>query len=428
VVRLLIQSGARTSAANRYGITPLSLAAANGSIRLTRALLEAGADPNATTPEGETILMTAARTGSPEVIERLIAAGARVNDVEGWRGETALMWAAAENNAAAVRAFAARGAAIDARSKTIEYPDIKLNLAFMATAELPRGGFTALMFAGRQGARDAARALVAAGANADLQDPEGMTAMTLAIINTHYDVALDLVQGSGNPNVVDRAGMGALYAVIDMRTLAPMTNMPPRRPTGDVDSLELIRALLERGADANAALKGPTLRRHYGGGDGSLGEGTTPLMRAAKFGDTEAMRSLLEKGADPNRRQRNGTTALMIASGAGLRSGDGGFARTDRVNAADLLEAVELCLSHGADVNAATTNGETALHAAAARGSDDVVIALAQKGAQLDAKDKSGRTPLDAALGKPAGGRGGGEPGPAHETTAALLRRLMAAR
>jgi ankyrin repeat protein len=439
LVRQLLRAGATASAANRYGVTPLALAAVNGNPKTTELLLAAGANPNAIALEGETVLMTAARTGNAEVVDRLIAAGARIDDTEKWRGETALMWAAGENNAAAAKALIAHGANINAQSRQIDYPEMRLNLSFMATTELPRGGFSPVMFAAREGALDSARVLADAKANLDLQDPEGTTALMLAIMNVHYDVALMLVEKGANPNVYDKAAMGALYAVVDMRTQRPLTNMPPRKPSSDVDSLDVVRALLKHGADVNAVLKTTLLRRHHSTGDGSLGEGTTPLMRAARFGDAAAMRVLIEAGADVSKRQRNGNTALLFASGVGFQIGDGGFARTDKGSEEDAIAAIKLFLDAGADVNQSTTSGDTPLHAAAARDGGQIVRYLVSRGANLDAKDKSGRTALDVALGKPAAaggrGRGGGggggtaapEAGPVREKSAAVLKELMAA-
>jgi len=287
--------------------------------------------------------------------------------------------------------------------------------------------------------RALARMLADAKANLDLQDPEGTTALMLAIMNVHYDVALMLVEKGANPNVYDKAAMGALYAVVDMRTQRPLTNMPPRKPSSDVDSLDVVRALLKHGADVNAVLKTTLLRRHHSTGDGSLGEGTTPLMRAARFGDAAAMRVLIEAGADVSKRQRNGNTALLFASGVGFQIGDGGFARTDKGSEEDAIAAIKLFLDAGADVNQSTTSGDTPLHAAAARDGGQIVRYLVSRGANLDAKDKSGRTALDVALGKPAAaggrGRGGGggagaaapEAGPVREKSAAVLKELMAA-
>ena len=433
LVRQLIRAGAKPSVANRYGITPLGLAAVNGNPKTTALLLAAGANPNAVALEGETVLMAAARTGNAEVVDRLITAGARVDDTEKWRGETALMWTAGENNAEAAKVLIARGANINAQSRQIDYPDMRLNLSFMATTELPRGGFSPIMFAAREGALDSARVLADAKANLDLQDPEGTTALMLAIMNVHYDVALMLIEKGANPNVYDKAAMGALYAVVDMRTQRPLTNLPPRKPSSDVDSLDVINALLKHGADVNAVLKTTLLRRHHSTGDGSLGEGTTPLMRAARFGDAAAMQLLIAAGADVSKQQRNGNTALLFASGVGFQIGDGGFARTDKGTEEDAIAAIKLFLDAGADVNQSTAAGETPLHAAAARDGGQIVRYLVSRGATLDARDKSGRTALDVALGKPAaaggrGGRGGPAPeaGPVREKSAAALKELMA--
>src|SRR2546425_573513 len=95
-VELLIRAGANVKTTTRYGVSPLSLACANGNAAIIESLLKAGADPNAALPEGETALMTAARTGKLEAVKVLLAHGANVNANETWRGQTALMWAAAE--------------------------------------------------------------------------------------------------------------------------------------------------------------------------------------------------------------------------------------------------------------------------------------------------------------------------------------------
>jgi hypothetical protein len=107
---------------------------------------------------------------------------------------------------------------------------------------------------------------------------------------------------------------------------------------------------------------------------------------------------------------------------AGLGRGTGAFQK-DVGTEADLLEAVKLCVEHGADVNAVNDGGETALHFAVEFG-DSIVRYLAEKGAVLDVKDKQGRTPLDVALGVGVRGRAGGPP-PVRDSTVALLRQLM---
>src|SRR5207247_1103021 len=159
--QLLLRAGAKPGVANRYGVTPISLAAINGNAAITEALLRAGADPNTTLAEGETVLMRAARTGNPEALKALLAHGADVNRKESSLGETALMWAAAEDNAAAVQLLLDHGADANARSNLLTFP--KANGARTANAlvsvVMPRGGWTALMYAARRGSTDSVRVL-----------------------------------------------------------------------------------------------------------------------------------------------------------------------------------------------------------------------------------------------------------------------------
>ena len=187
-VRLLLRAGADAKAANRYGVTPLSLAAINGNPAVIEALLGAGADPNASLSDGQTMLMIAARTGTPEAIAMLAAHGANVNARESVLGENALIWAAAEDHPAAIRALIARGADVNARSNALTFPrrDFGDGKSGRFTV-LPRGGWTPVMYAARQDAKGAVRALAEAGADLNLTDPDGTNALTLAIINAHYD-------------------------------------------------------------------------------------------------------------------------------------------------------------------------------------------------------------------------------------------------
>jgi ankyrin repeat protein len=416
--RKLLSAGANVNAANRYRVTPLSLAASNASAAMVEMLLKAGADPQAALPEGKTILMTAAHSGNPDVVWMLIARGANVNAHETSRGETALMWAAAENHGQAAQVLIEHGADVDARSLTLAFPKDRFGLEGVMTI-LPRGSWTALMYAARQGSLEAARVLAEAGANLNLADPDGTTALALAILNGHYDTAGLLVEKGADPNLADSSGMAALYTAVDMNTLGEIYGRPPRKSTGELSALNLIEILLAYGANPNAALKSATLYRAHTPGEASLGEGTTPLMRAAKNGDVAAMRLLLAQGADPARTQKNGTTALMLASGVGR--GQGVFAK-DYATEEELLRAVELLVERGVNINAANDSGQTALHIAA-QASDRIVEFLATHGARLDAKDKQGRTPLDIALGTGVRARIGGE-STVRESTAALLRRL----
>jgi ankyrin repeat protein len=431
--QMLIRAGANVKAASRYGITPIMLAAQNGSPTLVEALLKAGADPNTAQLEGETVLMTAARTGNPAVIRALVGAGAKINATEGWQGQTPLMWAASQNNADAVKMLVELGADKNARSKLLTFPEFKFETSGMVVTVLPRGGWTPLMYAARDGAADAVKTLADERAELNLQDPDGTTALMLAIINAHFDTAALLIEKGADPNIADSTGTTALYSAVDMHTMPPMLSRPSPKLLDKLDASDVVKLLLAKGANPNARLKRPIIGRHHTPtGDATLGEGTTPLARAAKSNDLALMRMLFDAGADPTLTLKDRTTVAMIASAGGAVVG--AYAIGIPVTEASSLEAIKMCMDHGVDINAFNTNGQTAVHAAVNRGAQSVVRYLAEHGAKLDLKDKQGRTPLDVALGVGGGGggrRGGGGGGRGagpqpNEAMANLLRELMA--
>ncbi len=256
------------------------------------------------------------------------------------------------------------------------------------------------MYAARQGALEAVETLAALGADLNLTDPDGATALVLAIINANYDVAAALVKTGADPNVADKeAKMAALYAAVDMNRLAIGHGRPNTKPSGQLTAVDVIKVLLANGADPNAQLGGPLMQRHHTGGDRALGEGSTPFMRAAKSGDVAVMRLLLEAGADPKLTQPNQANALMLAAGMGWRDGSPAAPSYDQGSERDAVEAIKFCMASGLDINATTNNGETALHAAInGRGSEAIVRFLVENGADLTAKNKQGRTPLEAAV------------------------------
>jgi ankyrin repeat protein len=429
MARLLIAAGANANAANRYGVTPLTLAATSGNAALAAALLEAGADPNVTVGEGETILMTAARTGSVEIIEALVAKGADVNRAEQWQGQTALVYAAAQNHADAVKVLVELGADVNTRSKRLEFPDFVFQTAGMIYAVQPVGDWTPLMYAARDGAIDAVRALADSGADLNLVDPVGTTALTLAILNGHFDTAVALLDAGADPNVADKNGMSPLYAAVDMHTIQTVWGRPMPLLEDATGPVEMVQALLAHGADPDAQLKRPIIGRHTRNtGDPSLSKGTTALARAAKSGDATLMKVLLEGGANPHLTQDDLTTVAMIAArGGGQRVYPGSDSVSTPATEEDSLAALRLVVEAGVDLDAFNVDGDTAIHLAAARGADSIVTYLAHRGARLDTLDRRGRTPLDVALGIGPNGRGGAPP-EVHESTADLLRALMQAR
>jgi uncharacterized protein len=435
MVRTLLSAGAKATVTNRYGIAPVTLAATNGSVEALDALLKAGASANS-----EPIIMTAARTGNAAAVKLLIGRGADVNAREKWFGETAVMWAAAENHADAIKVLAESGADINARSTVIEAPVLEFPRSGGPNSPFPRGGWTALMFAAREGGSEAARTLAELGANLDVAalpqtdiplKPEefksadqgiGTTALVFAIINSHYDLAAVLLEKGANPNVVDIAGMGALYAAVDMNSLQWVQGRPAPILTDKLDGVDVVKLLLDRGADPNARLKRAPLKRHHDAGTTlNFGQGTTPLMRAARTNDVGVMQLLLDKGADPFLTLPDRTNALMIAAGLGAGGLRGEGIRIVVPTPEGAVEACKLLLDRGMDVDAFNNAGNTALHGAVGRG-DAVVKFLAERGATLTLKNKAGFTPLDLAMGQ--GGRGG-RGGVVRESTAALLKQLM---
>jgi ankyrin repeat protein len=278
------------------------------------------------------------------------------------------------------------------------------------------------MYASRQGAMEAARVLVKAGADLNARDPDGTTALLLAIINSQYDLAAMLIESGAGHDVMDVAGMGPLFAAVDMHALPWGFGSPEPKRNEAKDSLDILRMLLARGADPNARLKRAALQRLHTPGDPTLGAGATPFMRAAKSGDVTVMRLLLEAGADALAVQANQTNALLLAAGLGWRDGDNNLNTKDKGTQAEAIEAIKLCLELGLDVRAANDSGTTVLHGAAMRGdTEEIIRFLAARGARADAKNKQGQTPLDVALGRK--GQDGADavvPG-----TASLLRELL---
>jgi ankyrin repeat protein len=411
-VRALLQAGARVDAANRYGMTPLSLAAGGGHAALVTLLLEGGASvraADAALRDGQTTLMLAARAGAVPAIDALLAHGADANAAERRTGTTALMWAALDNRAESIRALVRGGARVNTRSARTAFPHtppgvigdpLEEGSSYVGQTVLPKGSWTPLMYAARQGARDAAAALADAGADLNATDPDGSTALALAAINGHASVVALLLDKGADPNVADRTGMTPLYAAVDLHTMQLGFGRPDPPPSVVAGSVDMIKALLARGADPNARLSSRILKRVYTAGDGKLGKGATPYMRAARAGDVPVMKLLLAAGADPALTQDNGNTPLLLAAGLGFRGPIGG-------TEAMALDAIAFSLDHGADLNATNTVGDTAVHVAAttnfaesgtSEGSLKIVQFLVERGARLDVRNKQGRTALESVL------------------------------
>ncbi|MEY4932481.1 MAG: hypothetical protein RLZZ403_801 [Pseudomonadota bacterium] len=423
LVRRLLKSGANPAAANDYGATPLSEAAVVGNVDVLKALLDAGAAVDARNSDGQTALMVVARTSNVEAARLLIKRGADVNATESWRGQTALMWAAAQSQPLMVRELLKHGAKVNARSVVNDWQrQVTGEPRFQAR---PAGGFTPLLYAARQGCVECARHLLDAGADADLADPQGITPLAMATNNFKFDVAALLLERGANPNRWDFWGRTPLYMAVDLNTL-PHGGWPDLPSQDETTSLKLVELLLAAGANPNVQLKLFPPYRHLSndrGFDLMLTIGTTPLLRAAKAGDTEVVKRLLKAGAHPNLPNVLGHTPVMAAAGLGSNIVD---TRGRFKTQAEAIETLGVLLAAGGELNTGDARGQTPLHGAAYWGWNDVVQYLADKGAHLAAKDRDGKTPVDSALGR-AGGHGrGGQTIMVFESTAELLKTLAA--
>ena len=410
LVDQLLRAGANVKAANRYGVAPLTAACTNGNTAMIARMLDAGADPNTALPGGETALMTAARTGRVDAVRALIARGAHVHATDGRRGQTALMWAAAEGHVETVDVLIKAGA------------DFRTPLD---------SGFTPLLFAVREGKIAVVRTLLKAGADVNetvkrppsrtlplpggrAVDP-GSSALLVAVWNGHFELAAELLKAGADPNA-DGPGYTALHALARVRKSGVGDNDPSPEGSGSMTSLELVKAFASHGADLNKAM---TRRRNLNNTNFNEA-GATPFLLAALTADAAFMKTLAELGADPLLTNRDENTALMAAAGLGTRS-PGEDAGTE----AEVLEALQVALDLGADINAVSRTGETAMHGAAYKNLPNAVEFLAAKRASISTwnrKNEYGWTPLTIARGYRIGNF---KPSP--ETVAAVEGLLRAA-
>jgi uncharacterized protein len=482
---LLISAGANVKTPNRDGATPLQLASINGSAPMIQKLLSAGADPNERSPHGETPLMFASRNGNLDAIQLLLNHKADVNAKETLRGTTALMWAVEQQHADTVRLLVEHGA--DKMAAT--NPDSKGGTAYLApnvqqraaqdkgfgrrgngqqagrransaggpddvaaadaaaadaafgrTQNTNGGGLTPLVFAARENCFDCAKVLVEAGADVNQTTRYGWTALLTAVQNNHYQLAKYLLDHGANPNLANKGGWTPLYLAVDNRNIES-GDYPVR--DADMDHLEFIKLLIDRGADVNARICGVESTPDECKGDSTetrtiftmqwlYEAGATPFLRAAQSSDLPLLKLLLAHGADPKVATSNGDTALMVAAGIGWVEGV-----TFEWSEADNLETTKMCLDLGIDPNLANKDGRTALHGAAHKGRNAVVQLLVDRGAKLDAHDNGSRDtftgalfghtwlPVDYARGLVRVGVQSAIP---HPETEALLKKLMEER
>jgi len=405
IAALLLAAGAEVNAANELGATPLWLAAENGSAAMIEHLLAAGADANAELPEGETPVMTASRAGTAGGVRALIAAGADVNAAERSRGQTALMWAVAQGHDDVTGILVRHGADVEARSKVrprMMHAEGTNASQYDQGVVWNRGGFTPLLFAARHGRVAAAGMLLDGGADVENPAPTGASPLALAAHSGQGAFGAWLLGRGADPNAMG-AGYSALHAAVLRGDRA------------------LVRALLAHGADPNLRLRSgtPVRRASQDWAFAPALVSATPYWLAAWFHDADAMRELAEAGADPRLTTlERWRTVFERAGGVGPPHLAGGFIpplvaatrgpanrgrffnsvlRDANDDERKVMAAVRTAVEFGADVNAADLRGDTAMHAAAQRNFNTVVRFLAGHGADLDAKNDAGRTPLDLA-------------------------------
>ena len=381
-VRRLIDAGADVTLANEYGASAMSLAAEVADTAVLKMLLDAGADADSPNADGMTALMTVARTGNVEAAKLLVEHGATVDARENFGGQSALMWASARRHPDMIEFLLEHGAAIDARSTHRDYQ--RHITAEGRPKSLDSGGFTPLLYAARENCRACVDVLLAKGADIDLPDPDGVSPLHLAVMNANWDLAKQLIDAGANVNQWDIFGEAPLFTAVGGRSRTDGGRAsidPPNQTTG----IELVRLLLERGANPNmqlffrpANVRGATNTR-----------GSTPLIRDANGNDVEVVKLLLEHGAD--------ATVYMADRQTPIHAVLAG-----RANENDALELIKILHEAGTDVNVVAlvnhieeVRGGSALHYAVRKRYKEVIRALASYGIDMNLKDQDGLTALD---------------------------------
>jgi ankyrin repeat protein len=407
MTRALLAAGAPVNSPNHYGITPLLQASRTGDATLIGMLLKAGADVAAAHPDGETPLMAVARTGHIDALKILIEAGANANTADAYQQETPLMWAAAEGHQDVVNELLKAGADPN-RQAHINGIDERKH------GDHPTGGFTALMFATRNGYDDVAAALIKGGADPKLTNGDGLTATMVAIANDRFDLAAKLVDLGANAND------GSLYFAVDMHdATSDMRAHDGSRLRSDhpnkLTSMELIKFLLDKGADPNKPFQGQV---HNTTLCCDPEVNSSPFYRAAIASDVDALKLMLAHGAkvdwspaevkkEGGRGGRGananvGKTAMMMAMNGGRGAAFAAGPGFDRIGAPpfreaanrDPIEAMKVLLAAGADPNAKAADGSSVLHQAVTAKQVPAIRTLVAAGAKLDAVNKDNLTPL----------------------------------
>src|SRR3954452_10125503 len=436
MIETLTTAGADANTPTTNGTTPLMLAAAAGKPAAVKALIDHGANVNAKeSVKGETALTFAAALGRADVIRVLTANGADVKattkavDLTDFAKEeqerlaaergTHQGGAAAGRGAGGGRGGAPQGPQIAGVTRQYNYTEL---VAFW-------GGLAPMHLAARQGEGESVKALIDAGADVDQRgagDP--VTPLLIAAMNGHFDLAQLLLDKGANPNLAQANGATPLYAALNCQWSDKALYPQPRAFEQQHTSyLDLMKALLDKGANPNARLTRKVWYAQYDFDQSGVDEsGATPFFRAAYAADVDGMKLLLQYGADPYIRTmrtpgrvRTGDvtrevtdvsplppvppggpaiTALLAASGEGY--GEGFAANHHHHSPAGMLPAVKFLIEDvGLDVNAKDHDGNTAVHNAAARGDNEMILYLVSKGADVKQVNREGKTTVDMANG-----------------------------
>jgi ankyrin repeat protein len=441
MIETLLAAGADPNAATANGTTALMLAAQAGNAPAVQVLLDRGADVNAKEKvKGETALMIAAAYGRADVIRALTANGADVNattkvmDLVAFNKEEQERLAQIfqqQQQQAAARGGAAEPAQGQGRRgfNPNAKPGIERQYNFTELVAY-WGGVTALHLAARQGETEAVKALLDAGTAIDQKAVgDNSTPLLMATINGHFDLAKYLLERGADPNAAEHNGVTPLYAALNCQWAAKALYPQPRAYEQQrMTYLDLMTALLDKGAHPNVRLTKKVWYSQYDFDQSGVDEiGATPFWRAAYSADVDAMKLLIAHGADPNiptskgaGRPRTGDIGerqvqdvsglppipvggpgvppLLAAAGQGY--GEGFAANHHRYAPGGMLAAVKYLVEElHVDVNAREHEGNTALHNAAARGDNEMILYLVSKGADPKIVNRAGQTTVDMANG-----------------------------